>query len=175
MPVARLTFVTCVSVSLPELEKERQRSLGKPLLGGPFSLTTHTGEPKTDKDYVGQWVLIYFGFTHCPDVCPEELEKMIQVVDEIGKLLLTIKSTFALPRFSCSYISVRSRVVIIQAPCENIKSPCRIVRCFDSCGHIVYQRELVLTLNVRLLKDAGEVWFPIALHCVPSLIVDARH
>lgn len=84
----------CVFVSLQELEKERQRSLGKPLLGGPFSLTTHTGEPKTDKDYVGQWVLIYFGFTHCPDVCPEELEKMIQVVDEIGKPSPTIKSTF---------------------------------------------------------------------------------
>lgn len=69
-----------------KLEKERQRSLGKPLLGGPFSLTTHTGEPKTDRDYVGQWVLIYFGFTHCPDVCPEELEKMIQVVDEIDSI-----------------------------------------------------------------------------------------
>uniref|UniRef100_A0A8C8ZTW3 Synthesis of cytochrome C oxidase 1 n=1 Tax=Prolemur simus TaxID=1328070 RepID=A0A8C8ZTW3_PROSS len=73
-----------VSVYQPtELEKERQRSIGKPLLGGPFSLTTHTGEPKTDKDYLGQWVLIYFGFTHCPDICPEELEKMIQVVNEI--------------------------------------------------------------------------------------------
>ncbi|XP_004709403.2 protein SCO1 homolog, mitochondrial [Echinops telfairi] len=66
-----------------KLEKERHRSLGKPLLGGPFCLTTHVGEPKTDKDYLGQWVLIYFGFTHCPDICPEELEKMIQVVDEI--------------------------------------------------------------------------------------------
>lgn len=94
VPVVRLIFVMCVFVSLQELEKERQRSLGKPLLGGPFSLTTHTGEPKTDKDYVGQWVLIYFGFTHCPDVCPEELEKMIQVVDEIGKPSPTIKSTF---------------------------------------------------------------------------------
>ncbi|XP_008584389.1 PREDICTED: protein SCO1 homolog, mitochondrial [Galeopterus variegatus] len=69
-----------------KLEKERHRSLGKPLLGGPFSLTTHTGEPKTDKDYQGQWVLIYFGFTHCPDICPEELEKMIQVVDEIDSI-----------------------------------------------------------------------------------------
>ncbi|KAM9596438.1 protein SCO1 homolog, mitochondrial isoform 1-T1 [Trichechus inunguis] len=69
-----------------KLEKERQRSIGKPLLGGPFSLTTHTGEPKTDKDYLGQWVLIYFGFTHCPDICPEELEKMIQVVDEIDSI-----------------------------------------------------------------------------------------
>ncbi|KAK1331682.1 hypothetical protein QTO34_009655 [Cnephaeus nilssonii] len=54
--------------------------------GGPFSLITHTGEPKTDKDYLGQWVLIYFGFTHCPDVCPEELEKMIQVVNEIDDI-----------------------------------------------------------------------------------------
>ncbi|XP_006099794.1 protein SCO1 homolog, mitochondrial [Myotis lucifugus] len=69
-----------------KLEKERQRSIGKPLLGGPFSLVTHTGERKTDKDYLGQWVLIYFGFTHCPDVCPEELEKMIQVVDEIDDI-----------------------------------------------------------------------------------------
>ncbi|KAI5226393.1 protein SCO1 homolog, mitochondrial [Manis pentadactyla] len=69
-----------------KLEKERQRTIGKPLLGGPFSLTTHIGEPKTDKDYLGQWVLIYFGFTHCPDICPEELEKMIQVVDEIDSI-----------------------------------------------------------------------------------------
>ncbi|KAF6096883.1 synthesis of cytochrome C oxidase 1 [Phyllostomus discolor] len=37
---------------MKKLEKERQRSIGKPLLGGPFSLTTHTGEPKTDKDYL---------------------------------------------------------------------------------------------------------------------------
>ncbi|XP_066471234.1 protein SCO1 homolog, mitochondrial [Tiliqua scincoides] len=65
------------------LEKERQRSLGKPLLGGPFSLIDHQGQPKTNRDYLGQWVLLYFGFTHCPDICPEELEKMILVVDEI--------------------------------------------------------------------------------------------
>ncbi|KAL1780025.1 SCO1-like, mitochondrial [Sigmodon hispidus] len=69
-----------------KLEQQRHRSVGKPLLGGPFSLITHDGEPKTDKDYLGEWVLIYFGFTHCPDICPEELEKMIQVVDEIDSI-----------------------------------------------------------------------------------------
>ncbi|NWZ32010.1 SCO1 protein, partial [Asarcornis scutulata] len=69
-----------------ELEKERNRGIGKPLLGGPFSLVNHEGQPKTNKDYLGQWVLIYFGFTHCPDICPDELEKMIEVVDEIDRI-----------------------------------------------------------------------------------------
>ncbi|XP_050175523.1 protein SCO1 homolog, mitochondrial isoform X1 [Myiozetetes cayanensis] len=69
-----------------ELEKERNRGIGKPLLGGPFSLVSHEGQPRTSEDYMGQWVLIYFGFTHCPDVCPDELEKMIAVVDEIEQI-----------------------------------------------------------------------------------------
>ncbi|NXP44998.1 SCO1 protein, partial [Heliornis fulica] len=69
-----------------ELEKERNQGIGKPLLGGPFSLVSHEGQPKTNKDYIGQWVLIYFGFTHCPDICPDELEKMIEVVDEIDRI-----------------------------------------------------------------------------------------
>lgn len=59
--------------------------MGRPALGGPFSLTDHRRQPRSSEDFLGQWILIYFGFTHCPDICPDELEKMIQVVDEIGK------------------------------------------------------------------------------------------
>lgn len=59
--------------------------MGRPALGGPFSLTDHNNKPRRSEDFLGQWILIYFGFTHCPDICPDELEKMIEVVDEIGK------------------------------------------------------------------------------------------
>lgn len=69
-----------------KLERERKRSLGKPLLGGPFSLVDHNRQPKSNKDYLGQFVLIYFGFTHCPDICPDEIEKMILVVNEIDDI-----------------------------------------------------------------------------------------
>lgn len=67
------------------IEKERTKSIGRPALGGPFSLIDHNNKPRRSEDFLGQWVLIYFGFTHCPDICPEELEKMVEVVDEIGK------------------------------------------------------------------------------------------
>lgn len=68
-------------------EKERKKSYGKAALGGPFSLIDHNGIRCTDKDFHGQWLLLYFGFTFCPDICPDELEKMAKVVNNIGRLL----------------------------------------------------------------------------------------
>ncbi|MTJ82299.1 MAG: SCO family protein [Telmatospirillum sp.] len=52
-----------------------------PSIGGPFSLIDHTGRSVTDADYRGKVMLIYFGYTFCPDVCPTTLGTVTQAYD----------------------------------------------------------------------------------------------
>ena len=68
-------------------EQQMQRAAyGKPNVGGPFSLVDcDTGKQVTDTDFHGKFMVIYFGFTNCPDVCPDELEKMSKVIAKLDK------------------------------------------------------------------------------------------
>ncbi len=61
------------------------RSTGKALIGGAFSLTAHTGQRMSDKDFRGKYMLVYFGYTFCPDICPAELQVMSAALDTLGK------------------------------------------------------------------------------------------
>lgn len=54
-------------------------------IGGPFQLVDSTGKTVTDQDYRGHWMLIYFGYTFCPDVCPTELQTISAALDQLGK------------------------------------------------------------------------------------------
>lgn len=47
-------------------------------IGGPFALTDQRGRSVTDQDFTGQYRLMYFGFSYCPDVCPVDLQKLMQ-------------------------------------------------------------------------------------------------
>lgn len=52
-------------------------------IGGPFTLVDHKGKQTTDKDFRGKYMLIYFGYTFCPDVCPTALQVMTQAMDQL--------------------------------------------------------------------------------------------
>jgi protein SCO1 len=67
-------------ISKPEISQ----TAGKALIGGPFSLVDSDGRRVTDRDYRGKLMLVFFGYTHCPDVCPTELQTMAEVVDKLG-------------------------------------------------------------------------------------------
>jgi protein SCO1/2 len=53
-------------------------------VGGPFALVDHTGAQRTDVDFRGKLLLIYFGFTFCSDICPIDLQSMAGAVDQLG-------------------------------------------------------------------------------------------
>ena len=54
-------------------------------IGGPFQLTDQTGQTVTEKSLQGRPTLIFFGFTHCPDVCPTSLFEISEVLRAMGK------------------------------------------------------------------------------------------
>jgi len=53
-------------------------------VGGPFALTDHTGRRRTDEDFRGKLMLVYFGFSSCPDICPTDLMAMGLALDRMG-------------------------------------------------------------------------------------------
>jgi protein SCO1 len=60
---------------------------GSPLaaaIGGPFSLVDQNDKPFTDADLKGKWQLVFFGYTHCPDVCPTTLNDLSLALDQLG-------------------------------------------------------------------------------------------
>lgn len=54
-------------------------------IGGPFTLTGQDGKPITDQDFKGKPLLVFFGYTHCPDVCPTTLYELSQVTHALDK------------------------------------------------------------------------------------------
>jgi cytochrome oxidase Cu insertion factor (SCO1/SenC/PrrC family) len=59
-------------------------SSGTALVGGPFTLTDQTGREVTDETFKGRYMLVYFGYTYCPDVCPTSLQVMMAALDAMG-------------------------------------------------------------------------------------------
>jgi protein SCO1/2 len=81
-------------------------------LGGPFSLVDETGKPVTERDFADRWMLVYFGFTYCPDVCPTELGTMAAAIDALGPdgervvpVLITIDPERDTPAALADYVS----------------------------------------------------------------------
>lgn len=82
------------------LRQQRVQQLKQVALGhGNFSLLDHRGRRRTKTDFLGSWLLLYFGFTHCPDICPDELDKLSAVVSALDR-------DSSLPRVQPVFITV---------------------------------------------------------------------
>ena len=54
------------------------------VIGGSFALVDQNGKAVTDKDFKGRWLIVYFGYTHCPDACPTALNTIGEAIDQLG-------------------------------------------------------------------------------------------
>ena len=66
------------------LNDAQQEAIHLSDVGGPFTLTDHTGQRVSDQDFRGSYMLIYFGYTYCPDICPTDLLVMSHAIEMLG-------------------------------------------------------------------------------------------
>lgn len=125
--------------------KERNKVVGQAALGGEWKLTRLDGTQGGSEDLRGDFALLYFGFTHCPDICPEEIEKAVKVVDaidgneKIGRKLIPVFITIDPERDTAdvlkSYIAEFSPKMVgyVGSP-EEVKEASRKFRVYYSKG-----------------------------------------
>ncbi|HEY5048910.1 MAG TPA: SCO family protein [Rhizomicrobium sp.] len=74
-------LVWYASTQLPAEQTDGQAGAG---IGGPFVLTDQDGQRRSDRDFRGRFVLLYFGYTYCPDVCPTTLQSIADALAMLG-------------------------------------------------------------------------------------------
>lgn len=82
--VVLLAGFLLVSTMLPEPQAPAEASTGTARVGGPFSLTSHEGERIDNRSLAGRPYLVFFGFTHCPEICPTTLFELTDLMSELG-------------------------------------------------------------------------------------------
>ena len=79
--MATFIFLAKTETSDRQIRTSAVRVSGEALIGGPFNLVDHTGRNVTEADFLGRSMLIYFGYSYCPDVCPFSLQIMAAALD----------------------------------------------------------------------------------------------
>ncbi|MGL5719836.1 MAG: SCO family protein [Alphaproteobacteria bacterium] len=78
----------------PKSDEMHQVTSGTSLIGGPFSLQDSQGNTRTNEDFKGKWMWVYFGYTFCPDICPTGLQSMSDALRQLGPLGEQIQPIF---------------------------------------------------------------------------------
>jgi protein SCO1/2 len=118
---------------------ESRSNISTPVdIGGPFSLTDHRGKAVTDKDFVGKPMAVFFGFTHCPEVCPTTLVQLGNLTKQIGQaadklqiLFITVDPERDTPEQMALYLeSFDPRVVGLSGTREQVEAALKAYKAY---------------------------------------------
>jgi cytochrome oxidase Cu insertion factor (SCO1/SenC/PrrC family) len=93
-------LVSCCGIAPAACEQQTAAEMmddlmyGRGTVGGPFTLTDQDGRARTDDEFRGKLMIIYFGYTFCPDVCPADLMAITQALDALGPAAEEIQPLF---------------------------------------------------------------------------------
>ena len=150
-------------------------------VGGPFTLIDHTGAPRTERDYRGKLMLIYFGYTFCPDACPTALQVMTVALDQLGKrskdvqpILITIDPARDTPAHLKSYmLNFHPNLIGLTGSEEQVRAAAKAYR-------VYYRRAgegkdyLMDHSSIILLMDREGRYLTHFTHDTPSETMAAR-
>lgn len=98
LAILAVLYAVVISLYIPDTNETSGQTAEqntKALIGGPFNLTDHHGKSVTEQDFRGKYMLVYFGYTYCPDICPADLLKISNALDQISPATLNaIKPIF---------------------------------------------------------------------------------
>ena len=111
-------------------------------IGGAFELIDEKGQRVTDADYRGRWMLVFFGYTNCPDECPLTLQKMAtmlqnmgQLADRLAPLFITVDPARDTPERLASYLeNFDTRIVGLTGTNEEIATVAKAYRVYYEAG-----------------------------------------
>jgi cytochrome oxidase Cu insertion factor (SCO1/SenC/PrrC family) len=107
-------------------------------IGGPFELVDHTGKRRTDVDFRGKLLLVYFGFTYCPDICPTDLQAIGLALDRLGEtgaavqpLFITLDPDRDTPQHLAEYVALfHPRLIGLSGEAASIQQAARAYRVY---------------------------------------------
>ncbi|MCK2054691.1 SCO family protein [Methylobacterium sp. 37f] len=116
----------------------RTQEAGTSSVGGPFTLTNQDGQRVTERDYAGRTHLVFFGFTHCPDVCPTTLQQIGDVLQALGPkgkdtraLFIAVDPERDTPEALKTYLaSFDPRIVGLTGSPEEVKAAVKAYRAY---------------------------------------------
>lgn len=133
-------------------------------IGGPFRLTAGDGRTVTDADFRGRWMLVYFGYTRCPDACPTALQDMANAVDALGPdaarrvalLFITIDPERDTPALVQDYVSAfNAPITALSGTPEQIAAAARAYRVYyakhprDDGGYDMDHSSIIYLMDPR--------------------------
>ncbi len=111
---------------------------GRPGVSGTFSLVDDSGHAVSDTDFRGRFLLVFFGYTTCPDICPTQLQTMAEAIrhlgpagDRVQPLFITVDPERDTPRLLHDYVSLfPPRLIGLTGTPERIAAAARAYRVF---------------------------------------------